>query len=65
MDVLLSSFLPALEGIIPGKRHRIDMILIRGDGEAGLDSAEGFKVILKEIAAGGERVGGATLDVRA
>lgn len=65
MDVLLNSLLLVLEGIVPGKRHRVDMILVRGDREARLDSAEGSKVLVEEIAAGGEGIGDATLELGA
>lgn len=58
MDILLRSLLLLLEGVIPYESDGIDMVLVGGNGESGLDKAEGFEVALKEITAGrGRRIG--------
>ena len=47
-----------LECVEPGERDGVDGVLIGRDREASLDEAEGFEVILEEVAmSGGSRVG--------
>lgn len=51
MDILLRSLLLLLEGVVPDKGDGVHMVLVGGNGESGLDEAEGFEVALKKIAA--------------
>lgn len=66
MDVLLGGLLLLLEGVMPGESDGVDVIAIGGDGESGLDDAEGTEVGLEEVAAGGGGgLLGGILEVRA
>ena len=47
-----------LEQVEPRERDGVDVVLVGRDREASLDEAEGFEVILEEVAtSGGSRVG--------
>ena len=58
VNVLLRRFLLRLERVEPRECDGVDMVLIGRDREASLDKAEGFEVILEEVAMSGRsRVG--------
>lgn len=65
MDILLRSLLLLLEGVVPDEGDGVDMVLIRGNRESGLDETEGFEVALKEIATGGGGRIGLALEIGA
>ena len=65
VNVLLRGLLPVLEGVVPDEGEGIDVVVVGGDREAGLDEAEGFEVALEEVAAGGEGRVWLALDVGA
>lgn len=65
MDVLLGGLLLVLEGVVPDESDGVDVVLVRRDWEASLDEAEGFEVILEEVAAGCECRVGLALEVGA
>lgn len=65
VDILLRSLELLLEGVVPDEGDGVDMVLVGGNGESGLDEAEGFEVALKEIAAGGGGGIGLALEIGA
>lgn len=65
VNVLLRGLLLVLEGVMPGESDGVDVVLVRGDWEAGLHEAERLEVVLEEVASGGGGGVGLALDVGA